>query len=69
MLKLEHDPDWAVRRQLAASLGALPREVRETTLARILEHHGNDAVTVDAALSGLQGSEPALLEALLEETD
>ena len=66
VLKLEHDPDWAVRRQLVASLGALPRGVRETTLARILERHGNDAVTVDAALSGLQGSEPALLEALLK---
>jgi glucose/arabinose dehydrogenase/HEAT repeat protein len=66
VLKLERDPDWAVRTQLVASLGALPRGVRETTLARILERHGNDAVTVDAALSGLQGSEPALLEALLK---
>ena len=66
VLKLEHDPDWAVRRQLVASLGALPRGVRETTLARILERHGNDAVTVDAALSGLQGSEPVLLETLLK---
>jgi mono/diheme cytochrome c family protein len=66
VLKLEHDPDWAVRRQMAASLGALPRGARETTLARMLERHGNDAVTVDAVLSGLQGSESVVLEALLK---
>jgi mono/diheme cytochrome c family protein len=65
VLKLEKDPDWAVRRQLAASLGELPRDVRESALARMLERHGNDPITVDTALSGLRGSEPAVLGVLL----
>ena len=65
MLKLEKDPDWAVRRQLTASLGELPRDVREPALARMLERHGNDPITVDTALSGLRGSEPAVLGVLL----
>ena len=59
VLKLAHDPDWAVRRQLAASLGELPAGVRETALAGLLERHGDDPVTVDAALSGVRGGEPA----------
>jgi mono/diheme cytochrome c family protein len=66
VLKLAHDPDWAVRRQLAASLGELPAGVRETALAGMLERHGDDPVTVDAALSGVRGREPALLGALLK---
>jgi mono/diheme cytochrome c family protein len=66
VLKLAKDPDWAVRRQLAASLGELPREVRETALAGLLERHGDDPVIVDAALSGLGGSEPAVLRLLLK---
>ena len=51
------DPDWAVREQLAASLGELPPGPRETALAALLEKHANDPVVVDAALSGLRGSE------------
>ena len=43
-----------------------PAGVRETALAGMLERHGNDPITVDAALSGVRGSEPALLGALLE---
>jgi mono/diheme cytochrome c family protein len=65
VIKLADDPDWAVRQQVAASLGGLPRGVRETALAAMLERHGDDPVTVDAALSGLSGSEPAVLAALL----
>ena len=57
MLKLRDDPDWAVRRQLAASLGALPAASRETAIAALLERHGDDPVMVDAALSGVRGSE------------
>jgi len=66
VLELEGDPDWAVRRQLAASLGELPGGVKEIALSRMLERHGNDPVTVDAALSGVRGSEAALLGALLK---
>ncbi len=66
VITLAADPDWAVRQQVAATLGELPAGVRETALAGLLERHGDDPVTVDAALSGLRGSEPALLAALLE---
>ena len=58
--------DWAVREQLAASLGELPPGPRETALASLLERHGNDPVVVDAALSGLRGSEAAVLANLLQ---
>jgi putative membrane-bound dehydrogenase-like protein len=65
VLSLMTDPDWAVRRQLAASLGELPPGARETALTGILERHGDDPVVVDAALSGARGIEAALLERLL----
>jgi hypothetical protein len=68
------DPNWNVRRQLAASLGVLPAEsvtgsaepAREIVLASLLQRFGMDPVTVDAALSGLQGREAAVLERLLQ---
>ena len=62
MLGRLDDADWAVRQQLSASLGALPKGPRETALTTVLEKHGSDPITVDAALSGLRGSEPAVLE-------
>jgi mono/diheme cytochrome c family protein len=65
VLKLADDSDWAVRRQLAASLGALPAEVRLPALARLLEQHGSDSIVLDATLSGVRGSETALLGLLL----
>ena len=66
VLKLIDDPDWAVREQLAASLGALPPGPKETALASLLQRHGDDPVAMDAALSGVRGSEPAVLEKLLQ---
>jgi putative membrane-bound dehydrogenase-like protein len=66
VVKLTDDPDWQVREQVAASLGAMPPGPRETALASLLQKHGDDAVTMDAALSGARGSEPALLEKLLQ---
>jgi mono/diheme cytochrome c family protein/glucose/arabinose dehydrogenase len=59
------DSDWAVRRQLAASLGALPAGPRETAAVALLERYADDPVATDAALSGLRGSEPAVLDMLL----
>ncbi|MGH9309972.1 MAG: DUF7133 domain-containing protein [Vicinamibacterales bacterium] len=59
------DPDLAVRRQLAASLGMLPSGARETAMVALLARAGTDPVTVDAALSGLRGSEALVLEKLL----
>src|SRR3954467_7194994 len=67
--KLVDDPDWQVREQLAASLGALPAGLKETTLASLLKRYGDDPITMDAALSGARGSEPALLEKLLQSDD
>jgi mono/diheme cytochrome c family protein len=66
VLKLLDDPDWAVREQLAASLGLLPAGPRESTLASLLQKHADDPVIVDAALSGLRGDEAAVLQALLQ---
>ena len=58
------DTDWAVRGQLAASLGELPHGAKEIAMAAFLERHALDPVAMDAALSGLSGSEAAVLEAL-----
>jgi mono/diheme cytochrome c family protein/glucose/arabinose dehydrogenase len=63
--KLITDTDWAVRQQLGASLGELPAGVKEKAMAKFLEAHAADPVALDAALSGLRGSEAAVLEALL----
>ena len=58
------DTDWAVRRQLAATLGALPAGAREDAIVTLLERHASDPVTMDAALSGLRGSELATVDVL-----
>lgn len=65
VLKRLDDADWAVREQLAASLGALPQGPRETAVASLLEKYAADPVVVDAALSGVRGTEPVVLEKLL----
>lgn len=65
VLKRLHDADWAVRRQLAASLGALPASERDAAVVSLLDAHADDPVTVDAALSGLRGGEAAVLERLM----
>ena len=59
------DADARVRRQLAASLGTLPAGARETAVATLLDRHGEDAVTLDAALSGVRGGEPAVLDKMI----
>src|SRR5688500_46093 len=61
VLALVSDSDWAIREQLGASLGELPRAAKETAMVTFLERHGGDPVAVDAALSGLRGSEAAVL--------
>jgi mono/diheme cytochrome c family protein len=68
LLKRIDDADWAVREQLAASLGELPPGPRETALASMLDRQGTDPVVVDAALSGLRGGEAAVLARLLQST-
>ena len=65
VLALIDDPSWTVRRQLAASIGALPSGSRESAAVALLERYGTDAVVMDATLSGLRGSESAVLDRLL----
>jgi mono/diheme cytochrome c family protein/glucose/arabinose dehydrogenase len=59
------DEDWTVRQQLAASLGVLPAGPRERAVVSLLERRADDPVVVDAALSGVGGSEPTVLEGLM----
>jgi glucose dehydrogenase/mono/diheme cytochrome c family protein/glucose/arabinose dehydrogenase len=59
------DTNWAVWEQLAASLGALPPGARESAVVALLDRHADDPVAMDAALSGLRGSEADALEILL----
>lgn len=65
VLKRLDDRDWQVRQQLAASLGALPQEARESALVSLLERYADDPVVMDAALSSLRGREAAVLERLM----
>jgi mono/diheme cytochrome c family protein len=70
VLKKTADTDWAVRRQLAATLGGFPpNSAGETALIEMLERSGDDPILVDAALTGLAGREPALLQRLLEKPE
>lgn len=66
VLKRMDDTDWAVRYQLAASLGVMPPVRRDSAAVALLERHGGDPVAVDAVLSGLRGSEVAVLETMLQ---
>ena len=66
VLKRMDDTDRAVHQQLAASLGALPSGPREAAAVALLERYANDPVVMDAALSGLRGSETAVLERLMQ---
>jgi mono/diheme cytochrome c family protein/glucose/arabinose dehydrogenase len=68
-VELVDDPDWNVQEQLAASLGGLPAGDREVQLARMLDRHADNGVVVDAVLSGVRGSEAALLDQLLTFSD
>jgi len=65
VIKLANDPTWTVKRQVAASLGALPAAQRVDALSSMLDKYKADAVTVDAAISGLAGLEAQTLERLL----
>ena len=66
LLKRVEDADWAVRQQLAASLGGLPPDERTPAILAVLERHGQDPVALDAALSGISGAEMTVLDQLLK---
>ena len=65
VLKRLDDADWNVRRQLAATLGEMRQADKHAAIATLLERHGDDPVTVDAAVSSVAGSEIAVLDRLL----
>ena len=65
VLKRLDAADWAERKQLAASLGALPPGPRETAIAALLARYADDPMAMDAALSGVRGAEATVLENLL----
>jgi mono/diheme cytochrome c family protein/glucose/arabinose dehydrogenase len=67
VLKRLDDADWAVRRQLAASLGAMPALARDAAVVLLLEKYGDDPITLDAALSGLRGREMTVLDRLMRD--
>lgn len=69
VLKRVDDTDWWVKQQLAASIGVLPAGPRESAAVAVLERHAMDPVVVDAALSGLRGSETVVLEKMLAAGD
>jgi mono/diheme cytochrome c family protein/glucose/arabinose dehydrogenase len=66
VLKRMDDANWIMRRQLAASLGELPRAKRIAPITMMFQQYGDDAITVDTAISGLSGQEADALERLLE---
>lgn len=59
------DADWAVRYQVAATIGAMPAAAREPAAATMLDRHGADPIALDATLSGLRGSESNVLGRVL----
>jgi mono/diheme cytochrome c family protein/glucose/arabinose dehydrogenase len=66
ILALMDDPNWQVRRQLAASIGALPAAARIDPAVQILTKYGSDPITVDATISGLAGLEEQVLDRVTE---
>jgi mono/diheme cytochrome c family protein/glucose/arabinose dehydrogenase len=67
VIKLGDDPNWIVRRQVAASLGALPAGARVAPVAAMLTKYRTDPITVDAGISGLAGLEAEALEQILKD--
>ncbi|MEO8301764.1 MAG: c-type cytochrome, partial [Rhizomicrobium sp.] len=65
VLKKADDTSWQVRRQLAASLGELPREARVAPVVALMRKYGGDQITVDAGVSGLKGLEADALGQLV----
>jgi len=62
---LENDPQWSVRLQVAASLGAIPDPRKLDVLMPILQSNGGDPIMVDAIVSGLFGLESKALDIVL----
>ena len=61
-LRLADDPNWTVRRQVAATIGELPEARRIDASLAMLRRYPDDAVVTDVVISGLRGSEADVLE-------
>ena len=66
VLKLVDDKTFTVRRQVAASIGALPEAARMQPAVAILTKDGTDEIIVDTAISSLKGIEGDVLNAVLQ---
>ena len=69
VVKLTDDPNWTVRRQVAASLGALPQGVRAAPVAAVLQEVPEAIRSPSTPRSAeLAGLEAEMLEQLLQGT-
>jgi mono/diheme cytochrome c family protein/glucose/arabinose dehydrogenase len=66
VMKLADDSSWTVRRQLAATIGELPQAARVDAAASMLTRYGSDPILVDVSVSGLRGSEDAVMTRLAD---
>ncbi len=55
-----------MRHQVAASLGEMPKDARLAPIVTVLQKYGDDDVTVDAAVSSLNGQEADALAKLVD---
>ena len=60
------DKSWNVRRQVAASLGAMPAADRIDPAVTLLTRYGADPILVDAAVSSLSGVEADVLTRVMQ---
>jgi mono/diheme cytochrome c family protein/glucose/arabinose dehydrogenase len=65
ILKCATESSSIVRRQFAATLGAMPLSTRQEPLSKLLTQSGNDPVLTDLAISSLAGQESELLNRVL----
>jgi mono/diheme cytochrome c family protein/glucose/arabinose dehydrogenase len=66
VVALLDDKNWNVRRQVAASLGAMPAADRVDPAVRVLTREGGDPIIVDAAVSSLSGVEADVLAKVMQ---
>jgi len=66
VIALIDDKNWNVRRQVAASLGAMPAADRVDPAVTVLTRDGADPIIVDAAVSSLNGVEAEVLAKVMQ---
>lgn len=66
VIGLVADKNWNVRRQVAASLGAMPAADRVDPAVTVLTRDGADPIIVDAAVSSLSGVEADVLTKVMQ---